>query len=141
MNSTFAANCTTKQFGDAGEYLVAAKLTFAGLPTVKLSDNWPGYDLLALPQNGAIKISVKTRRQDTTKSGNIKLRVGEFDWLAVVLLPLEGGEPLIWLLPRDVVLANSIEFAKTSERRIYYKTLFGPLARYRDNLRLDPEPV
>jgi hypothetical protein len=135
---------TTKQFGDAGEYWVAAKLTFAGLPTIKLSDNWPGYDLLALPPNQApLKISVKTRRQATVK-GNVKFTTGEWDWLAIVLFPLEGKEPCLWLLPRAVAFAHSVPLSAISDqkgRRVRYETLFGSLSCYRDNLRLDPNPA
>lgn len=40
---------TTKQFGDACEMLVVAKLTLNGMPTMKLPDTWPGYDLIAQP--------------------------------------------------------------------------------------------
>ena len=40
---------TTKQMGDACEMLVAAELTLAGVPALKVPDNWPGYDVIAQP--------------------------------------------------------------------------------------------
>ena len=40
---------TTKQMGDACEMLVAAELTLAGIPALKVPDNWPGYDVIGQP--------------------------------------------------------------------------------------------
>ena len=40
---------TTKQMGDAGEMLVAAELTLAGIPALMVPDNWPSYDVIAQP--------------------------------------------------------------------------------------------
>jgi len=36
-------------------------MTLAGMPTVKMPDNWPGYDLIAQPPNHGTpqRISVK----------------------------------------------------------------------------------
>lgn len=36
-----AKRYTTKQLGDACEMLVAAELTLAGIPALKVPDNWP----------------------------------------------------------------------------------------------------
>ena len=33
--------CTTKQMGDACEMFVAAEMTLAGVPAMKMPDNWP----------------------------------------------------------------------------------------------------
>ena len=54
---------TSKQMGDAGEMLVAAELTLAGVPAIKVPDNWPGYDVVAQPPGGErpVRISVKSR--------------------------------------------------------------------------------
>jgi len=38
--------------GDACEMLVAAEMTFAGVPAMKMPDNWPGYDVIAQPKGG-----------------------------------------------------------------------------------------
>jgi hypothetical protein len=35
---------TSKLMGDVCEMLVAAELTLAGVPALKASDYWPGYD-------------------------------------------------------------------------------------------------
>jgi hypothetical protein len=54
---------TSKQMGDACEMLVAAELTLAGVPAMKMPDNWPCYDVIAQPKNGGVpqRISVKSR--------------------------------------------------------------------------------
>src|ERR1700721_1300933 len=85
---------TSKQKADACEMLVAAELTLAGVPAMKMPDNWPHYDVVAQPPGGgpAQRISVKTR---TYKAGDGRWvdywRKDDFDWLAVVfLLPGEG---------------------------------------------------
>ena len=44
-----ARRYTTKQMGDAGEMLVAAELTLAGVPALRVPDIWPGYDVIAQP--------------------------------------------------------------------------------------------
>ena len=43
------SSSTRKQLGDAGEMLVAAELTLAGVPALKMPDNWPGYGVIAQP--------------------------------------------------------------------------------------------
>ena len=43
---------TTKQMGDACEMLVAAELTLAGIPAIKMPDSWPHYDVIAQPKGG-----------------------------------------------------------------------------------------
>jgi hypothetical protein len=44
-----ARGYNTKQMGDACEMLVAAELTLAGVPAMRVSENWPGYDVVAQP--------------------------------------------------------------------------------------------
>src|SRR5439155_12160624 len=81
---------TSKQMGDACEMLVAAEMTLAGVPAMKMADNWPCYDVIAQPQHGGPpqRISVKSR---TFKRGGDTFVVYDyrhpFDWLAIVLLP------------------------------------------------------
>jgi hypothetical protein len=59
--------------GDACEMLVAAELTLAGIPALKVPDNWPHYDVVAQPPNAKpLQISVKSR---TFKPGT-----GHFTW-------------------------------------------------------------
>ncbi|TPJ53527.1 hypothetical protein FJ462_33180, partial [Mesorhizobium sp. B2-6-7] len=58
---------TSKQMGDAAEMIVAAELTLAGVPALKVPDNWPSYDVIAQPVDDAPqRISVKAR---TFKAG------------------------------------------------------------------------
>src|ERR1700692_2583480 len=82
---------TSKQMGDACEMLVAAELTLAGIPALKVPDNWPGYDVIAEPVDGEPQlISVKSR---TFKRGAAFVEYSskdKFHWLAIVLLPGNG---------------------------------------------------
>jgi len=96
---------TTKQMGDACEMLIAAELTLAGVPALKVPDMWPGHDVIAQPCDGRPqqRISVKSR---TFKRGAAFVGyyvTDQFDWLAVVLLP--GADEVnrrIYVLPRDL---------------------------------------
>jgi hypothetical protein len=87
--------------GDACEMLVAAEPTLAGVPALKVPDNWPGYDIIAQPAVGKPqRISVKSR---THKLGAAYVRYYEydvFDWLAIVLLrPADGSDRAVYLIP------------------------------------------
>ena len=77
--------------GDACEMLVAAELTLAGIPALKVPDNWPGYDVVAQPQGmkEPLRISVKSRTFKRGAAFVVYLETDSFDWLAVVpdLLP------------------------------------------------------
>lgn len=90
--------------GDACEMLVAAELTLAGIPALKVPDNWPGYDVIAQPLDGGPqRVSVKSR---TFKRGAAYVEYNaddKFDWLAIVLLAGDG-EPSrrIYLIPRQL---------------------------------------
>jgi len=92
---------TTKQMGDACEMLVAAELTLAGIPALKVPDNWPHYDVIAQPRSGpAQRISVKSR---TYKRGAafVEYKVDDqFDWLAIVLLTDGGAQREVYMVPR-----------------------------------------
>jgi len=97
---------TPKQKGDACEMLVAAEMTLAGMPTMKMPDNWPGYDLIAQPKEGGApqRISVKAR-VFRTGAAYVEFWGGDqFDWGAIVLLP-SGGElsRRVFIAPRNVV--------------------------------------
>ncbi|MBS3650810.1 hypothetical protein KEU06_19545 [Pseudaminobacter sp. 19-2017] len=119
-----ARQYTTKQMGDACEMLVAAELTLAGVPALKVPDNWPGYDVIAQPlDRSAQRISVKSR---TFKRGAAYVGYNdydEFDWLAIVLLP---GEELcdrtIYVIPRLVaegLARRDKPTSKTAAERYY----------------------
>jgi len=110
---------TTKQMGDAGEMLVAAELTLAGIPALMVPDNWPSYDVIAQPppewqghNQGEFaapqRISVKTRTW--AQSGNFVgyREVDAFDWLAMVILPKNPEQHRrIFIVPRRVADCRS----------------------------------
>src|SRR5438270_2678466 len=137
-----ARKFTSKQMGDACEMLVAAELTLAGIPALKVPDNWPHYDVIAQPiGRPAQRISVKAR---TFKSGPAYVEYNafdQFDWLAVVLLSgLESCERTIYLIPRAECDANARSdkpTSKTAHLRYYrideVERLF---AAFRDNFAL-----
>jgi len=83
---------TSKQMGDACEMLVAAELTLAEVPAMKMPDNWPGYDVIAQPKDTApIRISVKSRTFKRGRDAYVEYDINDhsFDWMAIVLLPGE----------------------------------------------------
>src|SRR5207248_1694993 len=103
--------CTTKQQGDACEMFIAAEMTLAGVPALKMTDNWPCYDVVAQPTGGgpAQRISVKSR---TFKRGGdtfVTYKIAdEFDWLAIVLLPgADQKNRTVFIVPRRVADARS----------------------------------
>lgn len=98
---------TSKHKGDACEMLVAAELTLAGIPAMKMPDNWPHYDVIAQPQQGGPqRISVKARAWKAGGSHFVDYRHGgDFDWLAaVILMPNDEKEHKreFYFIPRDV---------------------------------------
>ncbi len=100
---------TTKQMGDACEMLVVAELMLAGVPAVKMPDNWPGFDVAAFPKGNQApqRISVKSR---TFKRGrdcyvDYDIKDSSFDWLAFVILPnADEGQPerRIFIFPKSI---------------------------------------
>src|ERR1017187_1788574 len=83
---------TSKQMGDACEMLVAAELTLAEVPALKMPDNWPGYDVIAQPKNAAPqRISVKSRTFKRGRDAYVEYNINDrsFDWMSIVLLPGE----------------------------------------------------
>lgn len=110
---------TTKQMGDACEMLVAAEMTLAGVPALKVPDNWPGYDVIAQPVGlDPQRISVKAR---TFKKGAAYVGYyahDVFDWLAIVLLPSRA----IYIVPREVaepLARRDSPTAKTQAERYF----------------------
>jgi hypothetical protein len=110
---------TSKQMGDACEMLVAAELTLAGVPAMKVPDNWPCYDVIAQPPDGGPpqRVSVKSR---TFKRGGSTFVVydakDQFDRLAIVLLrgADQAGRP-IFLIPRREADARAKHDSPTSK--------------------------
>jgi hypothetical protein len=102
---------TQKQMGDACEMLVAAELTLAGVPAMKMPDNWPCYDVVAQPKEGGPpqRISVKSR---TFKRGGGSFvdywGKDQFDWLAIVLFPgADQPRRRTFIVPRAVADART----------------------------------
>jgi hypothetical protein len=102
---------TNKQMGDACEMLIAGEMTLAGIPAMKMPDNWPCYDVIAQPRDGGPpqRISVKSR---TFKRGGDTFVTyyakDQFDWLAIVLLP--GADQLkrrCFIVPKAVADARA----------------------------------
>lgn len=137
-----ARKFTTKQMGDACEMLVAAELTLAGIPALKVPDNWPHYDVIAQPLGRpAQRISVKAR---TFKAGPAYVEYSDFDqfdWLVIVLLSgLESCDRTIYLIPRaecDLRARRDKPTSKTAHLRYYrideVENLFP---RFRSNFML-----
>jgi hypothetical protein len=95
--------------GDACEMLVVAELTLAGVPAVKMPDNWPGHDVIALPQGGVApqRISVKSRTYKRGGDSYVEYvrKDDRFDWMAVVVLPNDKGEPSkrrVFIFPKAI---------------------------------------
>jgi hypothetical protein len=135
------SDLTTKQRGDAGEYLVMAELNFAGVPALKVPDNWPGCDVIARPLDSRpLDVSVKTR---TFKPADYVAyrQADRFDFLALVLLPGNGlARRRIFLIPRliaDAKMKKDGPRAKTQEMYCAMREverLFGP---FENNFRLE----
>jgi len=110
--------------GDACEMIVAAELTLAGVPALKVPDNWPGYDVIAQPiRMPPQRISVKSR---TFKRGAAYVGYNDFDafdWLAIVILPsAEMGAREIYIIPRakaDALARRDKETSKTASERYF----------------------
>jgi hypothetical protein len=132
--------CTTKQQGDACEMLIAAEMTLAGVPALKVPDNWPHYDVVAQPAGGgpAQQISVKSR---TFKRGGgtfVTYKIADqFDWLAIVLLPgADQKNRRVFIVPRKVADARSKQDgpkAKTQERYWRQDKVAESLSEFEDN--------
>ena len=137
--------CTSKQQGDACEMIIAAEMTLAGVPAMKMPDNWPCYDVIAQPSGGGApqRISVKSR---TFKRGGdtfVTYEIADqFDWLAVVLLPgANQTTRRVFIVPRNVADARSKQdgpTAKTQERYWRQDRIPESLAEFEDNYCLSP---
>lgn len=136
---------TTKQMGDACEMLVAAELTLAGVPALKVPDNWPQYDVIAQPADRpAQRISVKSRTFSRGAAYVEYNATDHFDWLAIVLLSSEADHTrIIYVIPRaaaDLVARKDQPTSKTAKLRYFrideVERLFSG---YRDNFILRNE--
>jgi hypothetical protein len=137
---------TSKQMGDACEMLVAGDVTLAGVPAIKMPDNWPHYDVIAQPKGGGVpqRLSVKSR---TFKKGSNTYVVydsrDQFDWLAIVLLP-GGGQVTrrIFIVPRklaDAKARRDSPTAATAHERYFRQDEVGSLfSNFEGNFCLSP---
>jgi len=145
MASMTERKCTSKQMGDACEMLVAAEMTLAGVPALKVPDNWPSYDVIAQPGGGGKpqKISVKSRTyrrrgRGDTASYNI---ADDFDWLAIVLLPGDDQpKRRTFIVPRsaaDERAHRDSPTAKTADLRWWWlDQVLSELAEFENNFTL-----
>jgi hypothetical protein len=137
---------TSKQMGDACEMLVAAELTLAGIPALKVPDNWPGYDVIAQPRDGTepVRISVKSR---TFKRGSAFVEYWApdfFVWLAIVILPADTeAKRRIFLIPRAIADAEARRDGPTTKTAMQRYWRIDEIARkflqFEDNFTLNPE--
>ncbi len=136
-----ARDYNNKQMGDACEMLVAAELTLAGVPALRVPDLWPDYDVIAQPPDrGLQRVSVKSRTPGRRHSA-LGFDPDTCDWLAVVLF--EKGNRRIFVLPKDVAEAHSTWPPKAKKRRscaLRFSRL-RELSRYEDNFKLDRDPA
>lgn len=132
--------------GDACEMLIAAELTLAGVPALKVPDNWPHYDVIAQPVGTAAqRISVKARTYKRGPAYVLYKDYDRFDWLAIVLVsPDDCTDRSIYLVPRavaDVRARRDSATAKTAHERYYrideIERLFSA---FRNNFELRDSP-
>jgi len=118
--------------------LVAAELTLAGIPAMKMPDNWPDYDVIAQPPGEPPqRISVKSCGYKTRSANHIALRGDRFDWLAIVLLD-EAAETKrrLFIIPADVALAQSYDASYRGGRGIRVGRVPILFRHYESNVRL-----
>lgn len=135
---------TKKQMGDAAEMIIAAELTLAGVPALKVPDNWPSYDVIAQPLGRAPqRVSVKAR---TFKKGAAYvqyLATDVFDWLAIVILAEDGTNArTVYVIPRsaadDQAQRNAPDTKTANIRYIPIDQIERRFGKFRDNFKLDP---
>jgi hypothetical protein len=132
---------TTKQMSDACEMIVAAELTLAGVPALKVPDLWPGYDVIAQPVGkGTQRVSVKSR---TFKTGSAYVGYNihdVFDWLAIVLLGCSGDKPRrVFVVPRAVANRKARRDRSPNTAHLRYwrvDEVAKKLGHYEDNFTL-----
>jgi len=142
---------TPKQMGDACEALIVSELTLAGVPSAKMPDNWPSYDVIAEPLGAQHpqRISVKARTFKRGGDANVEYHVDEkFDWLAIVILPNVGaGESSrrVFIFPRAICDAHFHQ-SRLGSKWYSYKSLRldkmkAPLTYFENNFGLSETGV
>ena len=135
---------TTKQMGDAFEMLVAAELTLAGIPALKVPENWPDYDVIAQPSGKApLRVSVKSRTFKRGSAYVVYHVTDTFDWLAIVILPSGiESQRRMFLVPRayaDARAKHDKPTSKTANER-YWRVdeVAKVFAAFEGNFSLNP---
>jgi hypothetical protein len=130
--------------GDSCEMLVAAEMTLAGVPAMKMPDNWPCYDVIAQPKDGgpAQRISVKSR---TFKRGGGTFvdwdARDQFDWLAIVLLPgADESARRFFIVPKAIADARAQRPRAKDPDDKYWQLdkVADVLLEFENNFRLSP---
>ncbi len=143
---------TTKQMGDACEMLIVAELMLAGVPAVKMPDNWPGFDVAAFSQGDQApqKISVKSRTFKRGRDSCVEydIKDSSFDWLAIVILPnADEGEPerRVSIFPKSI---SDVRFYRYPPETKNHDIMSGQidliaeiLPEYKDNFCLSPTGI
>jgi hypothetical protein len=139
---------TSKQMGDACEMLVAAEVTLAGVPALKVPDNWPHYDVIAQPKAG-IPQRIYVRSRTFKRGGNTAVdfdSTAQFDWWAIVLLP--GADLVtrrIFIIPRDVAEVRAKRNKPTTKwghyRYLRQDKVAEVFSEFENNFRLSPTGV
>jgi len=139
------SSVTPKMLGDAGEHYALSQFTFAGKPTGKMPEGWPGYDLAVETGSGLARVSVKTRSETSSwKAGSwfIFDERSECDWL-VFIFKAKSGEVRSWIIPFRVAQEQGNK--ATSARKdphnrdvSWAKLNREPLCKYENNWSLKP---
>ena len=146
---------TTKQMGDAGEMLVAAELTLAGVPALKVADNWPGYDVVAQPpdnwpgygvttqpsERAPQRISVKSRTKG--KMTYVGFDPAKADWLAIVFIDNSTfpASRQYYIMPMDISESYSYSKKTGAPRGLYVTTIRKKFTNFEDNFKLERRAV
>ena len=134
---------TKKHLGDAGEYYALSQFSFSGLPSTKMPDNWPEYDLIVDVNGAPKKISVKTRSNNKGKftTEHCKFSADDnFDFIACIFI-VSREEIRCWIIPEGIANKHGDRNNKNnpSYRHISYKQLTEEeeLKKYEKNWSLE----
>jgi hypothetical protein len=142
------ADFNKKQMGDAGEMLVAAEMTLAGVPTFLAPSNWPTYDLIGESKDflAPQRISVQTRTFMPGASQNVdycKELKNNFDWLAIVLLDCSGEMKRRFFIVPKAIADEIFDSGRIGTKNEGWKFLQvdkmdKKLQKFEDNFDLSP---
>lgn len=133
--------------GDACEMLVAAELTLAGVPAMKMPDNWPGYDVIAEPKGveHPQRISVKSRTFKRGPDAYVEYRISDnsFDWLAIVLLYCpDENQRQFFIVPKAIAdgifRAGGFMTKNRGWMHLQVDKMFEKLKEFENNFDLSP---